>query len=128
VSPRAWLRHDRRQDVLKAADAHRPARDRAQALVLEQRHDLTRIDVAMPVEVCEDAPLGLSVCEVNDQETSFGCEHAAHFAYELLSHRTRQVMQHQRAEDDIELRGREGQCFGACSCFGAPTLNNLFES
>lgn len=101
-----------RQHVLEAAETDRATVDAVQACFLEQRHDLPRIDVTVPVKVREKPLSILRVREIDDQHAPFRFEHAVDLSHTLLADLAWQVMEHQRVQDHVELRIGERQRLG----------------
>src|SRR5687768_11968946 len=72
-----------------------------------------------PVEVTDNS-LAVSPrhSKVHGEHASAGFEYAANLSGALLARRPRKVMQHQRAEHDVELAIGEGKCLDDCSTEG----------
>lgn len=100
-----------REHEVEAADAHASALDTAELGLLEQRHDVSRLHVAVTVEMCEEA-CGLCVCEVDDKHAALWFEHPPDLTAALLADLAREVVKHQGAQHHIELRVRERQRLG----------------
>ena len=100
------------EDVLKTADPDSAAVDGTQACFVEQRHHVARIDVAMAVEVPQEAALVQRLRKIDDKHAASRLEHAADLARALLAHFARQVMEHQRAQHRIEPSVGERQGLG----------------
>lgn len=97
---------------VKTTDADRPAFDRPQSRLIEQRDDFLWIDVAMAVKMGQETRLALRNSEIDDKHASSSLDHAADFACALLPQFARQVVEHQRAQHDIEVRVGKRQCLG----------------
>jgi hypothetical protein len=100
------------QYVLKAADTDGTTLDAAQLRVIEECFHILRLDVTVPMKVREDTSGLLGLREIHDKEAASRCEHAPYLAGELLAHWPRQMVQHQRAQDHVELRVFERQSLG----------------
>jgi hypothetical protein len=100
--------------VLKAADTYRSAIDTTQVRIIEQRCNRTWIDVTVTMKVREKASLVLCACEIDCEHAAISFEDTAHFTRALLTCLPWQVMEHQRAEHQIELRVGKGKYFGGC--------------
>ena len=66
----------------------------------------------MPVKMREEARLTLRGAKIDDQHAPLWFEDAADLACALLAHLARKVVEHERAQQYIELGGSERQCLG----------------
>src|SRR5262249_1050386 len=87
---------------MKAAESDGSALDASQARAREQRFKLTRIYTTMPVKVAKEAGLaGLS--QIHDQYAAGCSDCPPDLARALLLSRSRQVVEHEGRQDDVEL-------------------------
>lgn len=102
----------RGQHELKTTDTDGAALDTAESRLVEQRDDLSWIDVTVTMNVREKTGLALRDSEVDGKHATLWLEHAADFACALLAHFARQVVKHERAQHHIKLPVREWQRLG----------------
>ena len=95
---------DHCEHEVEAADTNGPALDTAQSRFLEQRDDLSWIDVTMTVKVREKARLPLWVPKVHYKHTPLWFEDAPDLAGALLPRLAREVVEHECAQHHVELR------------------------
>jgi hypothetical protein len=104
----------RRENEVHVLHADSARFDRTEAGALEQPHDLWEVDV--PVSVTEMPPElrppHRRSGKVNEQGSSAGLEDSTQFGGELAARSAAEVMEHHRAEDQVEARIRKREYLG----------------
>jgi hypothetical protein len=95
---------------VKITNADRSALSNSQPRGAQQIHDLGNVDVTVSVEVPNETllPVGRR-SEVYDEHPATRLDDAANLARAFDSRLARQMMEHQCAQDDVEVPVREGQ-------------------
>jgi hypothetical protein len=102
----AWRR---REYILQVADSYRAALDKVQACFSEDGNDFPEADVTMAVKMGNNASLRRRRSEVDSQHPAAWLQYPSYLTSALRAQLARQMMQHQRAEHNIEVIVRERQ-------------------
>ena len=89
---------------METAHPNRSCLEDTKLCLFQQGHDIRRRHVAVPVTMRENTFLLLRLREVDNERATAALEHATDFADALLPRGARQMMKHQRTQDDIEFR------------------------
>src|SRR4029079_1562731 len=108
------------------SDSNRAALHDAERCAFGERDEIRHAHPPMLMKVRHDpAVLRHSLAEVHDENATIRLEHAPHLLNRLRAHVAGHVMEHHRAEDDVESRGVERQRFGARDAKGRTRMRAL---
>lgn len=86
---------------MQVVHPHRAFLGHGQADVVEQRHHIREVDVAVTVKMRQHTA-SIPAAEIDCQDTSATLQDPDHLLRALLAGLPRQMVKHQRAQDDIE--------------------------